>query len=138
MTAAALPAARAAGAGRHVVIVEDNGAVASMLETAFRASGYYVSVAATAAAAVAACEAAVAHGMRADLMLLDLSLPDASGLSALERAIAGGVAPRITVALTGHADPAVAAACRASGCRDVLVKPLSVRELLSRAAAWLA
>jgi CheY-like chemotaxis protein len=74
----------------------------------------------------------------ADLMLLDLTLPDGDGLSVLAAAAEMGRLPATTVALTGHDDPAVTARCRAAGCRDVLLKPVPARELLARAADWLA
>jgi DNA-binding response OmpR family regulator len=121
----------------HIVIVEDNGDVSDALEIVFRTSGYEVSVACTAAAAVKACRAIAARGAVADLMLLDLSLPDASGLEALQETADAGVQPRVTVAITGHADPHVAAVCRAAGCHDVVVKPVGVRDLVARAAAWM-
>jgi len=121
----------------HVVIVEDNDDAATALQILFRGSGYTVSVASTAAQAFAACRSAAAQGSVADLMLLDLSLPDASGLDALEAAVAARVQPRITVALTGDADPDVAATCRAAGCHEVMVKPVGARELLGLAARWL-
>jgi len=122
----------------HVVIVEDNDDVAGALQLLFRTSGYEVSVACTAAAALATCRAVAERGAVADLMLLDLSLPDASGLQALQATAAAGVRPRVTVALTGHSDPQVVAACRAAGCHDVMVKPVGVRDLVARAATWVA
>ncbi len=121
-----------------VVIVEDNADVADVLRFYFGAAGYETHVATSAAAAVAACEAVAERGVVADLMLLDLSLPDAGGLVALEATTALGARPRVTIALTGHADPGTAAECHAAGCRDVIVKPVSMRDLVTRAAAWLA
>jgi DNA-binding response OmpR family regulator len=121
-----------------VVIVEDDADVAEALRLFFGAAGYEAHVANSAAAAVAACKTAAERGTVADLMLLDLSLPDAGGLTALAAATASGVRPRVTIALTGHTDPGTAAECRAAGCRDVIVKPVAMRELVARAAVWLA
>lgn len=121
----------------HVVIVEDNDDAATALAILFRGSGYTVNVASTAAEAFAACRSAASQGAVPDLMFLDLSLPDANGLDVLEATAAAQVQPRITVALTGDADPNVAADCRAAGCREVMVKPVSGRELLALAARWL-
>jgi DNA-binding response OmpR family regulator len=123
---------------RHVIIVEDNNDVAEAFCLLFEASGYAVTVAHTVAGAVAACRTVAQRGTVADLMLLDITLPDASGLDALEQAAASGVRPRVTVALTGHADARVAADCLAAGCRDVVLKPVGLRELVARANTWLA
>ena len=115
-----------------ILLVEDSELVASALRILFEETGRRVRVAADVAAAVAAC---------ADeppaLMLLDLTLPDGDGLSALAGARARDVAPRVTVAMTGHDDPATRARCLAAGCADVLVKPVPARELLRRASEWL-
>jgi CheY-like chemotaxis protein len=45
--------------------------------------------------------------------------------------------PALTVALTGHDDPLTVQRCKAAGCREVLLKPVPVRELLRRASEWL-
>ncbi len=121
----------------HVIIVEDNDDAAHALSVVFSLSGYGVTVAHTARAAVEACQAVRAtRGRAADLMLLDLTLPDSGGLVALARATVAGVAPRVTVALTGHDDAAIAAECRAAGCADVMLKPVSLTDLIARANAW--
>jgi DNA-binding response OmpR family regulator len=121
----------------HVIIVEDNDDTAHALSVVFSTSGYGVSVAHTVHAAIEACRALRAErGAVADLMLLDLTLPDGDGLTALARATAAGAAPRVTVALTGHDDAAIVAQCRAAGCVDVMLKPVSLTDLVARANAW--
>lgn len=125
------PGPRAPRRSAQVLIVEDHPLAADALRLLFEATGYKVRVAATAAAAIRAC------GDRPpDLMLLDLNLPDADGLSVLAQTKASGTAPRVTVALTGQDDRAVEDQCRALGCRAVLVKPVPPRDLLARAAEW--
>jgi CheY-like chemotaxis protein len=83
---------------------------------------------------------AVAAGLAEvpELLLLDVTLPDGEGLEVLERLRAAGRLPRVTVALTGHDDEALAARCRAAGCRDVLLKPVPIRVLLAKTSEWLA
>ena len=83
-------------------------------------------VAGTVAAAIAAC-----YETPVDLMLLDVTLPDGDGLDVLAQAT---TTPRVTLALTGWDEPAVIARCRAAGCRDVLLKPVSARTLLALTA----
>jgi DNA-binding response OmpR family regulator len=117
---------------RQVLIVEDSELVADALKILFESRGYSVRIAPSVEAAVDACASAPT-----DLMLLDLTLPDGDGLAVLAATDALGVRPRVTVALTGHDDPAVVARCRAAGCLDVLLKPVPARELLVRASAWL-
>ncbi|MHB1265817.1 MAG: response regulator transcription factor [Gemmatimonadaceae bacterium] len=116
---------------KHVLIVEDSFDVANAYRILFEAHGYRVSVADHVAAAV---EQAVED--QVDFMLLDLSLPDGSGLDVLAALRAGGL-PRVTVALTGHDDAAVRRRCLDTGCTEVLVKPVSPRELLAKMAGWM-
>lgn len=114
-----------------ILIVEDHPLAADALRLLFEATGYRVRVASTVAQAVRAC---AEH--TADLMLLDITLPDGDGLSVLAQAAAAGTTPRTTVALTGHDDRAMVERCRSAGCHDVLVKPVPPRDLLTRAAQW--
>jgi len=115
-----------------VLIVDDSSHVTGPLQILFEETGRRVAVAESVAAAVRACEAE-----RPDLMLLDVTLPDGDGLSVLALLAGGTGLPPVTVALTGHDDPLTVQRCRAAGCRDVLLKPVPVRDLLRRAAEWL-
>ena len=115
-----------------VLIVDDSSHVTGPLEILFEETGRRVVIADSVAAAVRACEAE-----RPDLMLLDVSLPDGDGLGVLAQLAGRSGMPTVTVALTGHDDPLPVQRCRAAGCRDVLLKPVPVRELLRLAAEWL-
>ena len=115
-----------------VLIVDDSSHVTGPLQILFEETGRRVAIADSIAAAVRACEAE-----RPDLMLLDVSLPDGDGLSVLALLAGRPGLPAVTVALTGHDDQLTVQRCRAAGCRDVLLKPVPVRELLRRAAEWL-
>jgi DNA-binding response OmpR family regulator len=117
----------------HVLIVEDNDLVSGALRVLFEQTGRRVSVAGTVADAIS-----VASADRPDLMLIDLTLPDGSGLAILEELRRANRSPRVAVALTGHDEPAIAQQCAALGCADVLLKPVPTRELLRRAEQWLA
>jgi two-component system KDP operon response regulator KdpE len=115
-----------------VLIVDDSSHVTDPLRILFEETGRRVVVAGSVASAVSACEAE-----RPDLMLLDVTLPDGDGLSVLTLLAGGSAVPTVTVALTGHDDTLTVQRCRAAGCRDVLLKPVPVRDLLRRAAEWL-
>lgn len=110
----------------HLLIVDDSAAVTGALQLLFQESGYRVTTAGGVGAAVRAGAAD-----RADVLLLDLTLPDGDGLTVLERLRAAGAEPRATFALTGHDDDEVRARCLAAGCREVLVKPVPIRALLA-------
>jgi two-component system OmpR family response regulator len=118
---------------RSILVVEDNELAAGALEALFQSFGYDVRTADSVRAAIEAC-----CGAPTDLMLLDISLPDGDGLSVLPAVAARDRLPGITVALTGHDDPAITRRCLDAGCREVLLKPVQPRELLARIAIWLA
>ena len=115
----------------HVLIVDDSAAVTGALRVLFEETGHNVSVATSVREAVE-----VATTTPVDVMLLDLTLPDGDGLSVLSKLRETGREPRVTAALTGHAEPEIAARCTTAGCRAVLVKPVPIGELLSRVREW--
>ncbi len=104
--------------------------VSSAYKMLFEAQGYEVEVAATAAAAIATA-ASEPH----DLMLLDLTLPDADGLTVIGGLASRGLLPRSIFAFTGHSDAGTRQRCIAAGCDEVIVKPIPVQEVLRLVAA---
>lgn len=114
----------------HVLLIEDSDAVVDALRILFESRDYRVSTAGSIADTLA-----VIADDPPRLALLDLSLPDGNGLELVEPLKAAGV--QYVVALTGRDEPEVRERCLAAGCVDVLVKPVPVRELLQRSAAWL-
>jgi two-component system KDP operon response regulator KdpE len=115
----------------HILLVEDSPLVSEALRVLFEETGHRVTIASTAAEAI---EAATA--VSPDVMLLDLGLPDADGLTVLDTLTDRGKAPRRTIALTGTDDEATTRRCRAAGCHEVLVKPVSPRVLLRKVGEW--
>jgi len=115
----------------HVLIVEDSELVTSAMRLLFESAHRRVSIAGSLAEALDV-------GMHdpADLVLLDLTLPDGDGLTLIEPLRNAG--SRRFVALTGRDEDAVATRCREAGCADVLVKPVPVRDLLAKSAGWLS
>lgn len=113
-------------AGAFIVIVEDSMFVSDALRILFTEHGYRVALAQSIAAAVEACMVD-----RPDVLLLDLTLPDGDGLSVLAQLEERNLPrPRRTIAVTGHGSAEVARRCLAAGCERVLLKPVSIRELL--------
>jgi CheY-like chemotaxis protein len=111
----------------RVLVVEDNGDAGDAMRMLLESGGHDVRVVRTVADAIAAC-----NERPIDLMLLDLTLPDGDGLEVLAQATPP---PNVTLALTGWDEPAIIERCRAAGCRDVLLKPVSARTLLALAAS---
>ena len=111
-------------------MIEDNELVSSALRILFENTNRRVSIAASIAESIA-----VAQRDPAALVLLDLTLPDGSGLDLVAPLAAAGC--KTIVALTGHDDPDTRARCLAAGCADVLVKPVPARTLVARASEWL-
>jgi two-component system OmpR family response regulator len=117
----------------RILVVEDSTLVTDAFAVLFRQAGYDVEIAATVAEGIERGGASTI-----DVMLLDLSLPDGSGLEVLETLRARGRAPRATLAMTGHDDSKTRRACLDAGCTDVLVKPLPIGELLRQIERHLA
>jgi two-component system CitB family response regulator len=107
----------------HILIVEDSELAASALRLLIEAMGQRVSVAHTVAAALA-----VVDRDPPSLILLDLTLPDGSGLRVAHHVGARDAVP-IVIAMTGHDADDVLVECRAAGCRLVLPKPVPIRQL---------
>jgi two-component system KDP operon response regulator KdpE len=116
----------------HVLVAEDNTLVADAMRLLFEETGHRVTTAGTIVDVVRA-----AANDPVDLLLLDLGLADGDGLDVLDQLRGRDAMPRVSVALTGRDEPDVIARCRAAGCRDVLLKPVPVGELLRRSREWL-
>jgi CheY-like chemotaxis protein len=116
----------------HVLVAEDNALVAGAMRLLFEETGHRVTTAGTIVEVVAA-----AASDPVDLLLLDLGLADGDGLEVLEQLRARGALPRVNVALTGRDEPEVIERCKAAGCREVLLKPVPVGELLRKSREWI-
>ena len=116
----------------HVLVAEDNALVADAMRLLFEETGHRVTTAGTIVDVVRA-----AANDPVDLLLLDLGLADGDGLDVLDQLRTRDAMPRVSVALTGRDEPDVIARCRAAACRDVLLKPVPVVELLRKSREWL-
>ena len=108
----------------HILVVEDSEPVISAFRILLEDAGYRVSQATTVAAALA-----IGRADPVDLMLLDLTLPDGDGLTALAELRRSGAPPRVTLAMTGDSEIETRQRCLAEGCAEVLVKPVPIKEL---------
>ena len=106
-----------------VLVVDDDDTVRETLSEYFKLCGMQVLSAATAADA----RSAVARHLP-DVVVLDLRLPDAQGLSLLELLRADDPDGAI-ILLTGHADVRIAVGAMQHGAIDVLEKPVNLDTL---------
>ena len=75
-----------------------------------------------------------------DLILMDVRMPGVDGLEATRiiRQASGVNRSTPILALTADVEPENAVACRAAGMDDVLAKPISPKQLISKIAEWSA
>ncbi len=106
-----------------VLIIEDESALATALGRVCQRQGWRAELYASGAAGLKALAAG-----KFDLAILDIGLPDLSGLEVLEKARAR--APQLPVVIiTAHGRLENAVAARKLGAAAYLVKPLDLREL---------
>lgn len=111
----------------HILVVEDEDAIADPLVAGLRREGYDVSRVDTGEGALEASPV--------DLVLLDLRLPDLDGLDVCRRLRARSRVPIIVVTARGEeADRVVGLEL---GADDYMVKPYGLRELIARIRAVL-
>ena len=110
----------------NVLIVDDSDDTVEMVSMLVRRRGHQVRGAQTAGAAL---ELAAARAP--DVVLLDLGLPDLSGLDLARRLRASGLTDALLVAVTGHSRESDRQAALEAGCDDFLSKPLR-RKVLDR------
>ena len=111
----------------RVLVVEDDPTISVPLREGLEREGFSVEVAATGAAALAA--------EPADLVLLDLGLPDLEGRVVCQRLRERGEVPIIVV--TARGDELDRVMLLELGADDYVVKPFGFRELVARMRAVL-
>ena len=109
-----------------LVIIEDEAVLARNLGTAFSRRGFTVREAGTIAEGLRAVEEA-----RPEVVLMDLRLPDGSGLDALPRVLAAD--PDVAVIMmTAYGSVADAVHAMQHGARDFVLKPFDLDEIRMR------
>ncbi len=115
-------------AGARILVVDDEPQVLRGLSAALAAAGYQVATAATAAAAIEA--AALAPP---DAVVLDLVLPDGTGVEVCRRLREWTQVPIVVVSAVDEETQKIAALD--AGADDYVTKPYAVGELLARVRA---
>lgn len=110
----------------RILVVEDDPAIAGLMERGLQERGYDVDLADTGARAVQVCSA---HAY--DAIVLDRMLPDIGGLTVLERVRgAGGMSPVLILSALGSVEDRVEGLV--AGADDYLAKPFDMDELSAR------
>ena len=110
----------------RVLVVEDDPTIAEPLVEGLRRHGFDATSVATGAAALAAAGSA-------EIVLLDLGLPDLDGVEVCRRLRAGHAVPIIVVSARG--DELDRVMLLETGADDYVVKPFGLRELIARIRA---
>ena len=116
------------GAGKRVLVVDDEPQILRALRINLRVRDYDVHVAATGAEALE-----VAGRYPPDLVILDLGLPDLDGVEVIQGLRGWTKAPIIV--LSGRADSVDKVEALDAGADDYITKPFGVEELLARMRA---
>ena len=116
-----------------ILLVEDNELNRDMLSRRLTRRGYKVVLADSAPNAVDQ-----ASKVNPDLILMDVSLGETSGLDATRKIRAAQNGRHVPIiALTAHALSTDREHCLAAGCDDFETKPVDMDHLLRKMATWL-
>jgi CheY-like chemotaxis protein len=117
-----------------VLVVEDSEPIRAAFTILLEESGYSVAAAPTGADAVR-----LAGERTPDLVLLDLGLPDISGIDVARSIKANPATKNVpVVALTGRDDDGSREALLAAGCSAFLLKPVDTQALIRSLPGYIA
>lgn len=108
---------------RKLLVVDDEGELCDFLRDIFARRGYQVSVATSGEAALAKIEEE-----KPEVVLLDLKLPDISGVEILRRVKEMGKDTTV-IAMTGYPDTSLAREVKSLGVYDYIYKPFNIEEI---------
>jgi two-component system KDP operon response regulator KdpE len=117
-------------AGARILVIDDETQIRRFLAISLRAQGYEVAEAATGREGL---ESLATRG--ADLVVLDLGLPDLDGIEVLQDLRAWSMVPVVVLSVRASEDQKVAALD--AGANDYVTKPFGVQELSARLRALL-
>jgi DNA-binding response OmpR family regulator len=115
---------------RRVLVVDDEDAIRAAVHRALESEGFRVEEAGTGADALA-----IARSRPPDAVILDLGLPDMSGLDVLRELRSASTVPILV--LSGRAEETDRVTSLELGADDYVVKPFLARELAARIRALL-
>ena len=112
---------------KKILVVENNATDRRLLNAILSASGYVVLIAETGASAIKLTQE---ERKKPDLILLDIRLPDISGLEVARMLKSASSTCNIPIiAVTAYAMPGDAQKVMESGCNAYVSKPINVRDL---------
>lgn len=114
----------------RLLVIDDEPQIRRFLEISLRAQGYRVALAETGEAGLA-----ILAREGADLLILDLGLPDRDGQVLLRELREWSAIP--VIALTVRSDESEKVAALDAGANDYVTKPFGVQELMARVRALL-
>ena len=109
----------------RILLVDDDQTFTSVMQRGLERRGFAVKCCHGAVAAETACKAFQPHSI-----LLDLNMPEVSGLVVLPRLLAAAPGAKLVV-LTGYSSIATAVEATKSGATNYLCKPASIDEVLA-------
>ena len=115
---------------RTILIVEDEESITTPLAEALERDGFHAEIAHTVADALGR-----GRSLRPDLVLLDIGLPDGSGLDVCRELRVGSTVPIIILSARGEETDRIVGL--ELGADDYVVKPFSAREVIARIRAVL-
>jgi DNA-binding response OmpR family regulator len=118
----------------HLLLVEDDDTLRTMLARTLRKAGHQMSEAADGDIAIEMLQQATAAGTMYDVVLTDIVMGATSGVHVTETALQQPYAPEV-ILLTAHGSLDTAVESLRYGAFDYLLKPVETAHLLARIAA---
>jgi PAS domain S-box-containing protein len=117
----------------NILVVDDSPINQLVMAYMLRNAGYHVDLADSGSAGIAAVKK-----RHYDIILMDVSMPDMSGMEAttIIRQLSGAAAVVPIIAITAHALAGYQALCLAAGMNGYATKPISQKDLLAVVATW--
>jgi CheY-like chemotaxis protein len=124
--------------GRRILVVEDDARNIFALASIFEPKGAEVAIARNGREALQVLEKGATNGGLADLVLMDIMMPEMDGLTAMREIRKRPEWRKLPIiALTAKAMKDDQEKCLAAGANDYIAKPLDVERLLSLARVWI-